>query len=147
MAEQPNPIAEVPAVEKMRPELRALLPGLAGRGIAVHAYDDPRMRTVGWMVIERDGNVGTVQFDNFDGYQVSFMIKPSRTTGSSLMVVHEDDPARSTGDLDLVLEQAERAVGARYANFATDAAGLPNHGWRHFDWCRERLVEVRPEEV
>lgn len=126
--------------EQMLPELRQLIPQLTARGIRCYVLPHPPQRTIAWMIIERDGNVGTIEYQGFEGYQVSFSIKPSRQTGSALHVGDTDERI----DESTVIDLAEIAVGEQLTNFATKGRALPNQGWPRFSWCRDCLVEVTP---
>jgi len=77
-----------PVDERLHEIVRALL----ADGINVYVYQ--RHDAVGgfipstWLVIERDGNTGTVQVESLlGGFRVFFDIQASRETGSSLVVV------------------------------------------------------------
>jgi len=126
------------------PELRDVAAALLGAGFGVYYYsrngrDLPRQT---WVVIERGGNIGTVQYDRLTGYGVNFEIKPSRETGSSLMVYGQehDDPADPATVQALVLA-AGLATQDTYKNFATPVA-LPNYGWKSVEWARDRLTQL-----
>lgn len=139
ITEDPRPRIDSPAAQRLNPALEAILSGLRTSGINVYVYDAPQLN-LSWIVIERNGNVGTMSY-GFEGYQVNFAIKPNRDTGSSLLVT----PLAAEHDLpthERVLALAQRAVGTTYANFATAGEQVPNHGWKHFDWCRQRLVPL-----
>ena len=126
---------------KLMPELVPLIEPILAAGINVFALPEGK-RAVNWVVIERDGNVGVVGYRDYglEGPYVDFAIKPSQATGSSLLVMTPS--GREPRGIEEILAAAKLAVGSRYANFATSLSGLPNHGWTHFDWCRDRLVPV-----
>lgn len=128
----------------MKEPVRALL--AAGYRVYVHAR--PRLRgggfvQVSWVIIEREGNVGTVAYDRIDGYRVTFCIDPDTKTGSSLLVgvprPGRDD--RDPIDVEDILVCARLATGLTYKNFATNRP-IPNHGWAHFSWGAKHLVEL-----
>lgn len=117
-----------------------LVDRIVEKGISVHAYCDGTPRRGTWVVLERDGNVGSLQYDRLDGYKVIFATKPSRELGSGLIVTRPDGGDVVT--VEDVLEAVETAVGDRYKNFTR--VEQPNHGWDHFAWARkgDRLALV-----
>lgn len=134
-------------------ELRAIARRLVSEGFDVSYYSDSR-RPGGqsWIMIERNGNVGTVQYDRITGYSVSFSIKPSREYGSALDVSVadsgdlSDDPRAARGERgprtgNEVLECAYVATQPFYQNFAVPHP-LPNAGVEHFAWTRGRRVRL-----
>lgn len=129
----PERALDTDARERLVPELSQLLEDLEAKGITAYIVNKYGVVPLRWMIIERDGNLGTITYDNFDGYKVSFATRPSRKYGSGLLV---ENPA---GD---VLGQAEVAVGDTYANFATGSTRLDNDGWRHFAWARDQIARV-----
>lgn len=106
--------------------------------------DDSRKDGLTWLIVERDGNVGTIQYERIDGYKVAFAIQPSAETGSSLLV-SVPGTERDPRDADEATACAVVATGEQYRNFATSTA-LSNHGWRHFDWAKQNLVRVIMDE-
>lgn len=137
-------LAEAPLNVEMAEATKALLEA----GYAVYVYGKPRIRAAGfvtetWVIIERNGNVGTVSHDRFDGYRVRFMIEPSAATGSALLVgvPREGRDDRDPRGIEDVLVCAELATGLTYKNFATREP-LPNHGWVHFSWAQKSLIQV-----
>lgn len=135
------PLAEAPVNDGLQEPLEALVKG----GYAVYVYQSPHRRsgTSSWFLIEKGGNTGIVQHTPFDGYRVLFTIDPKQGFGSSLMVgvprPGRDD--RDPVDVADILVCADLATGAMYHNFATPRA-LPNHGWKHFEWAADGLVQV-----
>lgn len=127
---------------KLTQEIAVLIQPLLDRGIEVYVYDKDTYASDSWIIITRNGNVGTIGHRRYvlGGYYVNFAITPSRQSGSSLMVMRPDGQEPVTEQE--VIEAAELAVGDRYANFATAPQGMPNHGWKHFDWCRGALVKI-----
>jgi len=120
--------------------LEGIVDALKAEGISVYYLPSDRLKGAGWVVIERNGNVGTVEYDRFDGYSVGFSIKPNRKTGSTL-AVEVPGEERNPETLGEVLTCAKLATGSRHRNFATTAP-LPNHGWGHFAWTKDRLVKL-----
>lgn len=136
------PLSDAPVHDRLRDVVAALV--AAGFGVYVFPPERPKVSGERWVIIERDGNVGTVQLAEWHGYKVSFEIKPSRETGSSLAVVLDPGEATERDELTEtsdVLAAAAIATGAQYRNFATPKP-LPNHGWPHFSWCRAHLVKI-----
>lgn len=134
-------------------ELRAIARRLVAEGFDVSYYSDNRLVDgQSWIMIERNDNTGTVQYDRLNGYSVSFCIKPSRKYGSGLVVSVADsddlslDPRAARGERDPrtgseVLECAYVATQPFYQNFAVPHP-LPNAGAEHFAWTRGRRVRL-----
>jgi hypothetical protein len=104
------------------------------------------------MIAEKDGNAATIEYDRIDGYSVTMPIRPSREYGSGLLVWGgRDDYAGTMGSL---LDAVNVATsGEPFVNFANDGAGtkrsgntvrrpFPNDGMKHFDWAKDRLVQI-----
>lgn len=129
-------------------ELHATVTQLLADGFGVYYYRaNDRVSRVTWFIVERDSdvgrgnNVGTVQYDRIAGYSVTFSIKPDRDAGSGLSVLADNyEPTHPTTTQALVLA-AGLATQDTYKNFAT-ALPLPNHGWKHFEWAKDRLTKV-----
>ena len=83
---------------------------LLDAGLAVHVYDDGTPRKKNWLVVEKDGNVGSIGYRDYApfGYYVTFCIKPSREIGSGLLVLGEHDKEPCT--VEEVVELAQVAV-------------------------------------
>lgn len=140
---------------KVVPELVQVVEALAKvPGMSVHLFPSGRLRE-SWVIVARDGNVGSVEYDRLNGYGVSFAIRPSREYGSGLVVSvpcgpgeEALDPRANRGERDPstvaeIVQAATIATSASYRNFAVPRA-MPNHGWEHFAWCRDRLVQLAP---
>ncbi len=147
IAEKPTASIDSPSIEKLHPALAALLPALHARGISTHVYDDRKRNLLSWIIIERDGNVGTIQSESnrfSDDLKVVFALKPSQKLGSGLLV---DLPGRrEPRTTEEILQAAEIAVQSTCTNFATSTP-QPNHGWAHFQWAKKLLVELHPEPL
>ena len=125
-------------------EMHDAVAALLAEGFDVYRYmDRDRDMIPGkWVIIERGGNVGTVQYDPITGYSVDFAIKPSREVGSGLSVLRDDEPEADAATVQSVVLAAGLATQDSYCNFATNGRALPNHGWAHFAWARERLTRI-----
>lgn len=147
IAEKTAITVDSPSIEKLHPALAALLPDLHARGISTHVYDDGKRNLLSWLIIERDGNVGTIQSERSrfsDDLKVIFAIKPGQKLGSGLLV---DLPGRrEPRTTEEILQAAEIAVQSTCTNFATSTP-QPNHGWAHFDWAKKQIVQLHPETL
>jgi hypothetical protein len=123
----------------------------AGFTLWIYKSERPNL-TLSWMIAEKDGKVATIEYGLFDGYSVTMPIHPSREYGSGLLVWGgRDDYARSMGTL---LDAVNVATsGEPFVNFANDGHGtkrsgntvyrpLPNDGMKHYDWAKDRLVQI-----
>lgn len=156
----PSAAPEAPSVtllEEARivPELRdiaaALLQHESGFTIHVYSEDPAKVNGETWIIIERHGNVGALQYDRLDGYKVVFEVHPSKEIGSSLMVLLPARPrtagrpavaAREPQMLEELVEAAHIATQDTYSNLATPGRSMRNHGWKHFDWASKNLVRI-----
>jgi hypothetical protein len=122
-------------------------------GFTIHAYSDDPPKVAGecWIIIERDGNVGVIQYDRLEGYKVLSEIQPSKESGSSLMVLLPARPRtagcpavaeRKPQALEELVEAAHIATRDSYSNFATLGRSMRNDGWKHFDWAAKNLVRI-----
>lgn len=132
---------------KLSEHIQPLVQPLLDAGLAVHVYDDGTPRKKNWLVVEKDGNVGSIGYRDYApfGYYVTFCIKPSREIGSGLLVLGEHDKEPCT--VEEVVELAQVAVRDSYSNFATDGRAIPNHGWKHFDWAKSRISEITADDL
>lgn len=90
--------------------------------------------------MERDGNVGTIQYEEPFGYSASFEIEPSREYGSGIGVWPDGvDEYGCTLDVDLALEMCKGAV-ADEMEYPWEDKIFPNAGWDK-SWPRE-LIKV-----
>lgn len=137
------------------PELREIAAALLEHesGFTVYVYSDDSQKVAGetWIIVERDGNVGVIQYDRLEGYKVLSEIQPSKETGSSLMVLLPAKPRtagrpavaeREPQALEELVEAAHIATQDSYSNFATFGRSMRNDGWKHFDWASKNLVRI-----
>lgn len=110
-----------------------------GFAVYYHQQSD-RAAGVTWIIVERDGNVGTIQYNDLDGYSVSFSIRPDHTYGSALHVTVPGTKREPYTPAD-VLACAGVATQDRYRNHIVPAT-LSNHGMKHFHWMRDHFVQV-----
>lgn len=134
-------IADAPVNDGLREPLEALVRG--GYGCYIYQSPHRRRHASSWFLIERDGNVGTVQHTSVDGYRVLFAIDWRLKRGSSLMVGvprpgRDDRDPIDTAD---ILVCASLATGSEYQNFAVPRP-ISNHGWPHFEWAFDGLLRV-----
>jgi hypothetical protein len=59
----------------LRDELARLVPALHTEGLSTHVYSDG-LRTTSWLIVEKDGNVASIEYDHFGHPKVIFAIKP-----------------------------------------------------------------------
>ena len=109
----------------------ACIPALNNAGINVYAYAGKESRTLSWVIIERNGNTGTLSWEgneHFGSLAVSASIKPSREYGSGVMVdiVGGDVVAAA-------IKATEPTVRVRFCKINPI---VPNHGMKHFSWAR-----------
>lgn len=126
---------------KLSTQIEEVVNPLLDSGLKVFAYVANDVRKVNWLIVEKGENVGVVGYRDYApfGYYVTFPIKPSRETGSGLLVQTSN---RNPHTVEKVVELAHVSVRDSYANFATGGAALPNHGWKHFDWAKDHIEEV-----
>ena len=106
--------------------------------VYINAPRDPKKET--YIYVERDGNVGTIQYEEPFGYSASFEIEPSREYGSGIGVWPDGvDEYGCTLDVDLALEMCKGAV-ADEMEYPFEDKIFPNAGW-HKSWPRE-LIKV-----
>lgn len=126
---------------KLSPQIAEIVNPLIDNGLKVFVSTPDDNRTINWLIVEKDKNVGVVGYRDYAlrGYYVTFPIKPSQDLGSGLLVQKDDhDPY----NVEEVIELAHVATQDSYANFATNGVALPNHGWKHFDWTKSSIQEV-----
>ena len=83
-----------------------------------------------YIYVERDGNVGTIQYEEPFGYSASFEIEPSREYGSGIGVWPDGvDEYGCTLDVDLALEMCKGAVADEMEHPLYDGKIFPNNGW------------------
>ena len=74
---------------KINQNVAAWIPALNNAGINVYAYGRQDSRSLSWVIIERNGNAGTLSWEGseyFGTLTVSAAIKPSRDYGSAVLV-------------------------------------------------------------
>ena len=115
---------------KINQNIAAWIPALNNAGINVYAYSGQEPRSLSWVIIERDGNAGTLSWegnDNFGALTVSASIKPSRDYGSGVTVDIID------GDVvAAAIKATEPTVRVRFCKINPI---LPNDGMKHFSWA------------
>lgn len=137
---------EVPLITladaRLVPELEGVAAALLAEGFGLYVYRRDARRATS-LTIERGGNVGSVSYDKITGYRVLFDIKPSRETGSSLMVYgqEQDDPSDPATVQALVLA-AGLATQDTYCNFSTHGRALPNYGWKAVEWAVSGMSHI-----
>jgi hypothetical protein len=126
--------------------LRAIVKQLLEDGFGVYYYlPERRHENVTWIVVERGGNVGNVSYDRISGYSVTFAIKPTKGVGSGLSILADNyEPAVPT-TVQAVVLAAGLATQDTYKNWVVSKA-MPNHGWAHFDWAKDRFHQVVKDE-
>lgn len=135
-----NSKSQTITASKVRAELFDIARELIEDGFTVYYLPEHGARLTRWVIIERNGNTGTVQLGEFGyGLDVSASIKPSREYGSSL-AMWLADPHQNYQPYDTVLDACRAAAQPTVRNFL--GVTLPNDGMRHFDWCRDRLVQL-----
>lgn len=93
-----------------------------------------------YIYVERDGNVGTIQYSPVLGYSATFEIEPSREYGSGIGVWPDGvDADGHTLDVDLALEMCKGAVASEM-EYPWEDKIFPNAGWGK-SWPRE-LIKV-----
>lgn len=138
----PDCRSEALSVCDLRTELHEIASTLLADGFNVYYYKRERFhRHVTWFIVERGGNLGTVQYDRISGYSVHFVIEPSRAVGSSLSVLADNFEPGDPATVQTVVLAAGLATQDTYRNFATPKA-LPNQGWKHFDWAKDAMIQV-----
>lgn len=107
--------------------------------VYINTPRDTRKET--YIYVERDGNVGTIQYEEPFGYSASFEIEPSREYGSGIGVWPDGvDADGRTLDVDLALEMCKGAVASEMEHPLYDGKIFPNAGWGE-SWPRE-LIKV-----
>ena len=116
---------------KINQNVAAWIPALNNAGINVYAYVGRHTRPLSWVIIERNGNTGTLTWEgseHFGHLTVSASIKPSREYGSAVMVDIVD------GDVvAAAIKATEPTVRVR---FCKTNPIVQNHGMEHFSWTR-----------
>lgn len=116
---------------KINQNVATWIPALNNAGINVYAYGRQERAPLSWVIIERNGNTGTLSWEgseHFGNLAVSASIKPSREYGSAVMVdiVGGDIVAAA-------LKATEPTVKVR---FCKTNPIVQNHGMDHFSWAR-----------
>lgn len=127
---------------RLVPELDTIATALLAEGFGLYVYRRDARRAT-WLIVEKGGNVGSVQYDRLSGYRVIFDIDTSHGVGSGLMVYGEthDDPS-DPATVQAVVLAAGLATQDTYCNFATNGRALPNDGWKHFGWTEGLLKHI-----
>lgn len=116
---------------KINQNVAAWIPALNNAGINVYACAGRDRRPLSWVIIERNGNTGTLSWEgseHFGNLTVSASIKPSLEYGSAVMVDIFD------GDIiSAALRATEPAVQVR---FCKTSPIVPNDGMKHFSWAK-----------
>lgn len=95
--------------------------------VYINTPRDTRKET--YIYVERDGNVGTIQYSPVLGYSASFEIEPSREYGSGISVRPDGvDVDGYTDDVDLALEMCKGAVASEM-KYPWEDKIFPNGGW------------------
>jgi hypothetical protein len=125
---------------------------LLAAGFTLWVYETGLPGIERWMIAEKDGNTATIEYDRIDGYKVIMPIRPSRQYGSGMLVWGgPDDYAAGMGTI--VDAVAVATSGEPFVNFSNDGTGtkrtgntvrrpLPNDGMQHFEWAKDRLVQI-----
>ena len=120
---------------KINQNVASWIPALNNAGINVYAYAGRDPRPLSWVIIERNGNTGTLSWEGsgyFGELTVSACIEPSREYGSGVMVdiVNGDVVAAA-------IKATEPTVRIR---FCKTNPIVPNHGMKHFSWARPVMI-------
>lgn len=129
---------------KVRAELFGIARELIEDGFTVYYLPGLGARLTSWLIfgkVDATGkvNTGTVQLGQFGGFDVDASIKPSREYGSS-MAIWLADSYQDYQPYDSVLDACRAAAQPTVRNFL--GVTLKNDGMGHFDWCRDRLVQL-----
>ena len=120
---------------KINQNVAAWIPALNNAGINVYAYAGRDRRPLSWVIIERNGNTGTLSWEGseyFGTLTVSASIEPSREYGSAVMVDIVD------GDVvAAAIKATEPTVRIRFCKINPI---VPNDGMKHFSWARPVMI-------
>lgn len=130
-----------PVIDELVPVALALLE----EGFNLSYSSSPNRLRETWLIIERGGNCATLQYSSFEGYTVSFVVKPNKEYGSALLVTDSDSGAIQS--IPELVNEAYTGTQSHYRNFATNGKKIPNHGMEHFSWMREAPIALTLEDL